>query len=174
MQKNAYLYRQFGQKSGNDLYLPSDCEFLSLDIESKLGVHIGATTLKRLLGFAQDERTPHASTLEVLAKYLGYAHWEDAVNQEEKYSSGFDTPEDEIRAANLTVGDWVDITYSPDRHVVFEYVGDDYFVVVEREGNKLELGDRLQIQNFIVHHPFYARNVNRGDERILTSLRFHV
>lgn len=63
--------------------MPSDCEFLSLDIESKSGVHIGATTLKRLLGFAQDERTPHASTLEVLAKYLGYAHWEDVVNQEE-------------------------------------------------------------------------------------------
>ena len=152
------------QKSGNDLYLPSDCEFLSLDIESKLGVHIGATTLKRLLGFAQDERTPHASTLEVLAKYLGYAHWEDVVNQEEKYSSDFDTPEDEIRAANLTVGDRVNITYSPGRHVVFEYVGDDYFVVVEREGNKLELGDRLQIQNFILHHPFYARQVFWGEE----------
>ena len=26
------------QKSGNDLYLPSDCEFLSLDIESKLEI----------------------------------------------------------------------------------------------------------------------------------------
>ena len=37
------------RKSGNDLCLPSDCEFLSLDIESKIGVHLGATTLKRLL-----------------------------------------------------------------------------------------------------------------------------
>jgi hypothetical protein len=36
-------------KSGNDLRLPSDCEFLSLDIQSKTGVRIGATTLKRLL-----------------------------------------------------------------------------------------------------------------------------
>ena len=164
MRLPEFIIKMLRKKSGNDLYLPSDCEFLSLDIESNLGIHIGATTLKRLLGFANDGRTPHASTLEVLAKYLGYAHWEDAVNQEEKYSSGFDTPEDEIRAANLTVGDRVDITYSPDRHVVFEYVGDDYFVVVEREGNKLELGDRLQIQNFILHHPFYARNVYRGDE----------
>lgn len=43
-------------------------------------------------------------------------------------------------------------------------MGDDYFVVVEREGNKLELGDRLQIQNFILHHPFYARQVFRGEE----------
>ena len=46
------------EKSGNELRLPSDCEFLSLDIESKTGVRIGATTLKRLLGFAQDERMP--------------------------------------------------------------------------------------------------------------------
>lgn len=46
------------RKSGNDLCLPSDCEFLSLDIESKIGVHLGATTLKRLLGFAKDERAP--------------------------------------------------------------------------------------------------------------------
>lgn len=136
MRLPEYIIKMLRKKSGNDLYLPSDCEFFSLDIESNLGIHIGATTLKRLLGFANDERTPHASTLEVLAKYLGYAHWEDVVNQEEKYSSDFDTPEDEIRAANLTVGDRVDITYSPDRHV----------------------------QNFILHHPFYARNVYRGDE----------
>lgn len=101
MRLPEYIIKMLRKKSGNDLYLPSDCDFLSLDIESNLGIHIGATTLKRLLGFANDERTPHASTLEVLAKYLGYAHWEDVVNQEEKYSSGFDTPEDEIRAANL-------------------------------------------------------------------------
>lgn len=63
------------RKSGNDLCLPSDCEFLSLDIESKIGVHLGATTLKRLLGFAKDERAPHASTLEVIAQYLGFPHW---------------------------------------------------------------------------------------------------
>lgn len=43
------------RKSGSDLRLPSDCELLSLDIEGRTGVHIGATTLKRLLGFAADE-----------------------------------------------------------------------------------------------------------------------
>ena len=43
------------RKSGSDLRLPSDCELLSLDIEGWTGVHIGATTLKRLLGFAADE-----------------------------------------------------------------------------------------------------------------------
>lgn len=45
-----HIIQLLRSKSGNDLRLPSDCEYLSLDIESKMGVRIGATTLKRLLG----------------------------------------------------------------------------------------------------------------------------
>ena len=51
MRLPEFIIKMLRKKSGNDLYLPSDCEFLSLDIESNLGIHIGATTLKRLLGF---------------------------------------------------------------------------------------------------------------------------
>ena len=56
-----HIIQLLKEKSGNELRQPSDCEILSLDIESKTGVRVGATTLKRLLGFAQDERTPHTS-----------------------------------------------------------------------------------------------------------------
>ncbi len=45
MRLPEYIIKMLRKKSGNDLYLPSDCDFLSLDIESNLGVHIGATTL---------------------------------------------------------------------------------------------------------------------------------
>ena len=72
-----HIVQLLKDKSANDLRQPSDCEFLSLDIESKTGVRIGSTTLKRLLGFAQDERSPHASTLDAIARYLGYAHCRD-------------------------------------------------------------------------------------------------
>ena len=44
MRLPEYIIKMLRKKSGNDLYLPSDCEFLSLDIESNLGIHIGATT----------------------------------------------------------------------------------------------------------------------------------
>lgn len=64
-----HIIQLLKEKSGNELRLPSDCEFMSLDIESKTGVRIGATTLKRLLGFAQDERMPHTSTLDAIARY---------------------------------------------------------------------------------------------------------
>ena len=72
-----HIVEMLKRKSGSGLRQPSDCEILSLDIESKTGVRIGATTLKRLVGFAQDERTPHTSTLDAIARYLGYAHWDE-------------------------------------------------------------------------------------------------
>lgn len=91
----------FKRKSGNDLRLPSDCDYLSLDIESQTGIRIGATTLKRLVGFARDERTPHATTLDAIARYLGYAHWEELAQIEDKGNSDFNAPDGEVRSSRF-------------------------------------------------------------------------
>lgn len=156
------------RKSGNDLCLPSDCEFLSLDIESKTGVHLGATTLKRLLGFAKDERAPHASTLEVIAKYLGFPHWDQVLDEASYWNSSFDRPKHILRSADLDAGDEVMIYYEPDRKVTFRYVGDNWYEVVKRENNKLVEGDRLCILAFELHRSFYASEVIRDGESLGT------
>ena len=118
-----HILQLLKRKSGNDLRQPSDCEFLSLDIESKTGVHIGATTLKRLVGFAQDERTPHTSTLDAIARYLGYTHWDEVVAVDDKGNSGFEATGDEVRSADLAPGAKIEMTYLPDRKVVLQYSG---------------------------------------------------
>ncbi len=148
-------------RSGTDLRLPSDCEFLSLDIESKTGVHIGATTLKRLLGFAQDERTPHTSTLDAIARYLGYAHWQELSKIEDCGNSDFDSSGDEVRSADLQSGARVEITYLPDRKLVLEYLGDSHYRVDSSENSKLQEGDEVEIHHFVLHHPLLVVNVWR-------------
>ena len=122
-----HIIQLLKRKSGNELRLPSDCEYLSLDIESKTGVRIGATTLKRLIGFAQDERTPHTSTLDAIARYLGYAHWDELSRIEDNGNSDFDSPDDEIRSADLQPGTCVEIAYLPDRRLTLEYLGDSRY-----------------------------------------------
>lgn len=152
------------KKSGNDLRQPSDCEFLSLDIESKTGVHIGATTLKRLIGFAQDERTPHASTLDALARYLGYAHWEELSQIDDNGNSDFETSDEEIRSADLHPGDCVEITYMPDRIVRMQYLGNQHYRITESQNSKLLIDDEVEILNFVLHHPLLVLNVWRDGE----------
>lgn len=164
MRLSFHIIELLKEKSGNQLRQPSDCENLSLDIESKTRVRIGATTLKRLLGFAHDERTPHASTLDAIAHYLGYAHWEELLLIEDKGNSGFGTSDEEIRSADLQVGAILEITYLPDRRVVMQYLGNQRYRIVESEKSKLQKGDELEIQNFVLHHPLLVLNVWRGGE----------
>lgn len=153
-------------KSGNDLRSPSDCEYLSLDIESKTGIHVGATTLKRLLGFAEDERNPHTSTLDVIARYLGYAHWDELSKIEDKGNSDFDTADEEVRSADLQVGNSIEITYLPDRRLVLQYLGDCRYRVTVSENSKLHENDEVEILNFVLHHPLFVINVMRNGESL--------
>lgn len=149
------------RKSENDLRLPSDCELLSLDIQSKIGVRIGATTLKRLLGFAQDERQPHTSTLDAIARYLGYAHWDELSKIEDNGNSDFNSSDDEVRSADLQYGDEVEITYLPDRKVLFAYQGSNRYRVKLSENSKLQVDDEVEILNFVLHHPLLVVQVWR-------------
>ena len=161
-----HIVQLLKEKSGNDLRLPSDCELLSLDIESKTGVRIGATTLKRLVGFAQDERTPHTSTLDAIARYLGYAHWDELSKIEDKGNSDFEAFDEEIRSANLQSGVCVEITYLPDRMVKMQYLGNRLYRVVESQNSKLLTDDEVEILNFVLHHPLLVLNVWRGGESL--------
>ena len=166
MRLSFHIIELLKEKSGNQLRQPSDCEFLSLDIVSKTRVRIGATTLKRLLGFAHDERTPHASTLDAIAHYLGYAHWEELLLIEDKGNSGFSTSDEEIRSVELQPDVHVEITYLPDRRVVMQYLGNQRYRIVESENSKLQKGDELEIQNFVLHHPLLVLNVLREGESL--------
>ena len=159
-----HIVQLLKEKSGSDLRQPSDCVFLSLDIESKTGVRVGATTLKRLVGFAQDERTPHVSTLDAIARYLGYAHWEELSKIEDNGNSDFDSSDEEVRSADLQPDAIVEITYLPDRKVRMRYLGNNHYQVVESLNSKLQVGDELEIQNFVLHHPLLVLNVWRRGE----------
>ena len=166
MKFSFHVVQLLKETSGNDLRIPSDCEYLSLDIESKTGVRIGGTTLKRLLGFAQDERTPHTSTLDAIALYLGYAHWEELSQIEDKGNSDFDAPDEEIRSSDLQPNANVEIAYLPDRRLKLQYLGNQRYRVVESENSKLRVGDEVEIQNFVLHHPLLVLNVWRNGESL--------
>lgn len=161
-----HIVEMLKRKSGSDLRQPSDCEILSLDIESKTGVRIGATTLKRLVGFAQDERTPHTSTLDAIARYLGYAHWDELSKIEDNGNSDFETPDDEVRSADLQPEACVEITYLPDRRLILEYLGNNRYQVTTSENSKLQKGDEVEILNFVLHHPLLVVNVWRDGESL--------
>lgn len=154
------------RQSGSAMRQPSDCELLSLDIQGKTGIRIGATTLKRLTGFAEDERNPHTSTLDVIARYLGYAHWDELAKIEDKGNSDFDIADGEVRSADLSVGSEVEFTYLPDRMVRLQYLGNCRYRVIDSQNSKLQADDEVKILNFVLHHPLLVLQVWRNGESL--------
>lgn len=164
MRLSQSIIEQLQRCCGHVLQIPADCEYLALDIESKTGIHIGATTLKRLLGFAADARSPHESTLNLIAQYLGFANWRELAKTDTEGNSGFDMTNEEIRSANLKIGSQVEIKYLPDRRIVLDYLGDNHYCVSLSENSKLSVGDKLEIYNFVLRHPLLALNVWRNNQ----------
>ncbi len=161
-----YIIEMLENRCGRKIEIPADCNFLALDIESKTKVHIGATTLKRLTGFQPDEREPHTSTLNSVANYLGYKNWEELTAVAAKSNSAMDFHENELRASDISIGSLLEITYLPDRKITFKHLKDNLFTVTESKNSKLMVNDKVLIHHFVLNHPLYVQNVERGGKSI--------
>jgi hypothetical protein len=70
------------KRFGKPIRYSRDCEALSLSIARACQERVSATTLKRLFGFAKEIEKPRKFTLDVIARYAGYANWNAALEDE--------------------------------------------------------------------------------------------
>lgn len=161
MKFSPYVKTLLEQKSGRELHLSADCEYLAFDIESKTGEHIGVNTLKRLLGFIDDEREPRISTLDIIAKYLGFDSWEILKVYDDKSNSSFGSSSDEICVKDLTIGQQILISYLPDRELIICYQGENHFIVIQSKNSKLIVNDDLEISHIVKGYPLIISDVKR-------------
>lgn len=166
MKFSPYILQLLAQKSGRDLRHSADCEFLAFDIESVTGDHIGVNTLKRLLGFIDDEREPRVTTLDIIANYLGFEYWESLRVYDDKSNSSFESETDEIRVAELTVGCVVQISYLPDRRIEMKFLGDNCFRILASENSKLLAGDEISLTHIVQGYPLLVSEVVRDGQSL--------
>lgn len=166
MKFSPYFTTLLKQKSGHDIRLSADCEYLALDIESVTGDHIGVNTIKRLLGFIDDEREPRISTLDIIARYLGFSSWDELRIYDDKSNSSFDSTSDEIRVQELTIGQQIQISYLPDRHLIIEYQGNNTFLILSSKNSKLQDDDQITMTHIVSGYPLLVSEVIRNGQSL--------
>ncbi len=152
---------------GRKIRCSADCEYLALDIESLTGEHIGVNTIKRLLGFIQNEHNPRTTTLDIIARYLGCETWENM----RKYTRVLQTSSfTNIRVAfpvrEMEPGSRIRILYFPERIVDIEYQGDYHFIVFNSVNSKLQQGDQLFLTHIIPGSPLWVSDVIRDGKSL--------
>ncbi len=151
------IHERYGKKQ----IFSADCAPLGNEIG------ISETTVKRMLGLVGPEskeryRVPHASTMEILAKWLGFDSYQVLLENvgEKKVSSEF-TELDCIDVDNLQEGSRVRFSYHPAREVTLTYLGNDEFRVANSKNSKLKEGDLLKISHLIKGQELIVGDVMR-------------
>lgn len=149
-------------KYGKAQVFSADCAPLANEIG------LSETTVKRMLGLVgahsrERHRRPHNSTMDILAKWLGYEDYLALLNDvgEGRSPSDFTTLEC-VDVEHLDCGTQIRLGYSPSRVIVMTYLGDYEFLVNESKNSKLIKGDRLRITHLILNQELIVGDVVRG------------
>lgn len=153
------LKQLLGQRAGYGITSAADCERLAIDIQADAKETISANTLKRLLGILPYNKTHRMSTLDIVARYIGYGSWRELEKSADGIPSDFGDDANAVNTDALAIGSLVEVTYAPNRRIVFRCQGEGYFVVEESENSKLAKGDEAMIRQFAIGSPLLANNV---------------
>ena len=141
------------------LATPKDFEALREMIFLRLHILVSATTLKRIWGYIDDSVSTRRSTLDILARYIGYADFD-------AYENGTvgdiaESPSSPIMARRIDVdeqlqpGDMIRLTWQPGRMCDVEYRGDRVFCVVASQCTRLKAGNTFKCSLMIEDEPLY-------------------
>ena len=159
------LRRDIEQRMGVALQSPADFERLLQQIWDKQHSVLSLSTIKRVWGYVESSGAPRISTLNTLSQFLDYADWNAylvALEQRKESESGMFMGEG-VRALDLQVGECLEVTWQPNRHCVFRYMGDNQFVVEESQNAKLQEGNTFHAVCFMVGQPMYLDNLLLAD-----------
>lgn len=146
------------------LTTPRDFELLHDRIFARLNENLSATTLMRLWGYIDEPVTPRRSTLNILARFLGYRDFDDYSAKSAKADKESD-PVMSRRvnvASDLRPGDCLLLTWLPDRECHMEYLGHLNFRVTDSLNTRLQPGDTFQCGIIIENEPLYLDNLRQN------------
>ena len=144
---------------GREIKLPRDFVFLEKQVECYTDVKISQSTLKRLWGYVSCNSAPSYYVLDTLATMLGYTIWTDFVKRSLDSESSCRIVRRKLQMDALSLGDKIELMWSPFRVLVAEYTGDGTFVVEQSENSKLIAGDTFHCSCVIEGEPLYLTDV---------------
>ena len=159
------LTRQIETSLGKELQTPKDFDLLHEKIFARLGIMLSATTLKRLWGYLPGKVEPRISTLNILARFIGYSGWEDFCHRcrSDKPMESNPVMNRKINVAtDLHPGSLIRLTWMPDRVCDIRYKGNMEFEVLNSLNTRLKAGDTFRCSLFIENEPLYLDHLVQG------------
>ncbi len=160
MESINHLRRLVEESFGSEVKSPKGFIQLSESIFGRTGVLMSPTTLKRIWGYLSEPVTPRQSTLDTLARYIGWNNWtEFQQNEKPGIESGMVSSEHIDVLRQLKWGEVIRLMWQPSRVCDVKYIGAGKFQVIRAEGTKLSVGDTFTCHLIVDSEPLYLDNL---------------
>lgn len=127
------------------------------------------STLRRFWGYVSEGVSASKFTKDVLAKFLGYADFEEfGLSQGTGEQQSQMVIGKEISCDDLYEGQMLKLSWLPDRTSIIRYQGNGSFKVVSSENTRLAKDDTFEWHHFINHEPAYLHAWKHGDDEPVT------
>ena len=160
MDKNI-LVKMLSRKAGYDVATPHGAEQLQKEMETLTGDRLSVNTLKRLVGILPYEGDQRASTLDIVAKYLGFRDAKELQAFVEGKVSDFSLPPHYIDLPALKPDVTVIMGWSPGRRITMRHLSDGRYILTEAINSKLREEDIIDIGVVAEGLPLMVRDVIR-------------
>jgi len=162
------LLLEIEQTYGNPIILNKDFSALSEAILKSTHSLVSPTTLKRYFGKKDAEEYKHKnknmSILNVLATYVGYKDFASFERQEKDNPSrsSHEIHSVCINSSDLSDGEEIILTWTPDRKVRIRHIKGNSFVVLTSDNSKLSPSDTFDVETIRERCPLILRNLHKG------------
>ena len=158
------LRRLICDAAGCEAKSPADFYTLMYFIESRTRETIGLTTVKRIWQYGGLNSKPRQSTLNAMARSIGYRNYDDFCSHYGECTPSSDIVLGEsVKVSDLTTGQELMLRWNPGREITAEYLGNNTFRILASQGSKLSVGDTFQAAFFALGHAALLANVIHGD-----------
>lgn len=149
------LRKAVEERAGREMKTPNDFVWLMKRLQSQLKQAPSLATLERFWGYAKTPYQPSRWTLNVLSAYVGSKDFEHFCRDGDKEVQSDFLDREQLSTDSLARGARLQLTWSPGRRCVIEYLGNGYFRILEAVATKLSKGDTFMCHSFIQNEPLY-------------------
>lgn len=161
MKLSPIIIEMLGEKAGCVATTPNGASIIAADIEKATGERLAANTIKRLTGILPYDNKPRETTLNIIARYLGYSSWEVLEEVVESGVSGFGQCNPFIEVGSLPNGKKIRFSWEPDRRVTLIHEDNGVCLVEKSVNSKLRVDDKIELSQIAEGYPLVAKDVVR-------------
>lgn len=159
------LREDVSRRFGRRLLTATDFERLAEAVTASKAGYISTSTMKRFYGYVSGNNSISTSTLNVLARYLGYAdfnHYCTTLDRGDSSDSDYNSAMSlDVKA--LPSGSRLQLTWFPDRVVELRYAGDFIFEVISVANSRLTEGCRVRFMTLVKGQPLFMNVMLAND-----------